>query len=114
MLKKSELKGKFAETLAFLYLTVKGYKVLDRNNTKGGIEGDLIAKKGDYVALVEVKWRKNYEKAHYAVSPHQQKRLKTKLVQMSKLYPNAFLRIDVVLICPTPPFIQHLENTFSL
>ncbi|MFT7432816.1 MAG: putative endonuclease [Alphaproteobacteria bacterium] len=114
MLKKSQIKGLVGEWLALILLIIKGYKPLSMNNKDGGIEGDIIAYKGYSLVLVEVKWRQSQEKGHLAVHPQQQKRLFKKLKALSFKYPDKNLRLDLVLIYPTPPFIEHIENAFSL
>ena len=55
--------GNFGERRAALYLWLHGYIVLERNYTGGEIHGvdipevDIIARKGDTIAIVEVKTR---------------------------------------------------------
>lgn len=114
MLKKSQIKGLVGEWLAVLLLLVKGYKPLTMNDKKAGIEGDIIACKGNNLVLVEVKWRQSAEKGHIAVHPSQQRRLYKKLRNLQCIHKGKNLRIDLVLIYPTPPFIEHIENAFSL
>ncbi|TSC64026.1 MAG: putative endonuclease, partial [Parcubacteria group bacterium Gr01-1014_91] len=47
--------GKLGEEVARAYLQKKGYKIIEQNwRTKRG-EIDIIAKKGDVLALVEVR-----------------------------------------------------------
>lgn len=112
MLNKEHIKGKTGELLAFLYLIVKGYKPLSMNDNAGGIESDILAVKGDSLIIVEVKWRKTKEKAHQSIHPTQRARLKRKLRMLQKKYPEKSLSIDLMLICTTPPFIEHITNPF--
>ena len=61
-------RGHMAEWLAALALMVKGYRIVARRfKTRAG-EVDLIARKGDLVALVEVKARADEMAAIDAVS----------------------------------------------
>lgn len=114
MFKNTQIKGKFAEVVAQLYLTMKGYRILSVNDRVGGIEGDIVAVKGQSLVLFEVKWRSSKASTHTAVHPKQSRRLVKKLQILSKNYANYTLQVDLVLICPTPPFIQHIKSPFSL
>jgi putative endonuclease len=49
--------GYHAETIAALYLRLKGYHILARRYCVNGGEIDLIARKRDCIAFVEVKMR---------------------------------------------------------
>ena len=53
----AHLFGLEAETVAALWLTLKGYSILARRYSAHGGEIDLIARKGRAVAFVEVKAR---------------------------------------------------------
>ncbi len=112
MLNKEHIKGKVGELFALLYLLLKGYKPIALNDKTGGIESDLIAVKGQNIIICEVKWRKNQAKAHQAIHPNQRERLKRKLRVLQKTYPDKNLSIHLMLICPTPPFIEHITNPF--
>ena len=63
------LLGKAGEDAAADYLEEKGYTILDRNWRKNRLELDIIATKGDILAFVEVKTRKNtdFREPHEAV-----------------------------------------------
>lgn len=63
------LLGKAGENAAADYLEEKGYTILDRNWRKNRLELDIIATKGDIIAFVEVKTRKNtdFREPHEAV-----------------------------------------------
>lgn len=51
--------GKAGENAAVKYLKNNGYKILERNYRKTYGEIDIIAQKGENIAFVEVKTRKN-------------------------------------------------------
>ena len=63
------LLGKAGEDAAADYLEEKGYTILDRNWRNNRLELDIIATKGDIIAFVEVKTRKNtdFREPHEAV-----------------------------------------------
>lgn len=71
--------GNFGERKAALYLVLHGYRILERNFISSDHEIDIIAKKGDTVAFIEVKTR-NAEKENpseprpaSAVTPEKQR-----------------------------------------
>lgn len=65
----AEKRGRKGEWLAALYLQVKGYRILARRVRTPMGEVDLIAKRGNLVAFVEVKFRAEVENAAGAVTP---------------------------------------------
>lgn len=65
----AEKRGRKGERLAALYLRAKGYRILDRRVRTPVGEVDLIAKRGNLVAFVEVKFRAQVENAAGAVTP---------------------------------------------
>lgn len=67
--KRAERRGRTGETLAALWLRLKGYRILaTRLRTPVG-EIDLIASKGRIIAFVEVKARARRDHALGAVTP---------------------------------------------
>lgn len=100
MRSKSYTKGIWAEYLAALLLSIKGYRVLKlRHKTKVG-EIDLIAKKAGVLVFVEVKTRKNYGDAVEAVTHKNQERVMRAAqiyLQKNPQYQNCEIRFDVVL-----------------
>ena len=60
----AEKRGRRAEDLAVLILRLKGYKILERRyKTKLG-EIDIIARRKNVLAIIEVKQRKTVEGGH--------------------------------------------------
>ena len=51
-------RGHYYEELAAAYLVRQGYRLLERNYRFGRLEIDIIAMDGDYLAFIEVKYRK--------------------------------------------------------
>ena len=72
---RAERKGRWAELRASLLLTLKGYQIIERRYKSPLGEIDIIAKRGDLLAFVEVKARQSRESAINAVSHTAQRRI---------------------------------------
>lgn len=73
--KRSERRGRIAEWFAAGVLIVHGYRILGlRQRTPAG-EIDLIGRRGNRLAFVEVKWRNNAEALEHAIGPRQAQRM---------------------------------------
>lgn len=112
--KKAHRRGRVAEYLAALYLMVKGYRILAlRYRTPLG-EIDIIARKGDLVAMVEVKARKAETMAVDAVSFESQKRIRAAAdIWRTRMRGTANLsvRFDIVAILPWS-WPRHFRDAF--
>lgn len=74
--RKAERRGRFSEYIAAAFLIAKGYRILAlRVRTPVG-EIDIVARKGDVVAFVEVKARSSDQMAVDAVGGFSQQRIK--------------------------------------
>ena len=72
---RAEAAGRWSERIAGLLLRLKGFAILEaRYKTPVG-EIDLVAKRGNLVAFVEVKARPTTEEALGAVSHHARRRI---------------------------------------
>jgi putative endonuclease len=98
---KARLSGRRQEILAAILLMLKGYRILGfRLKTPEG-EIDLLAQRGDVLAVVEVKSRASIEAALEAVSAAQRARLKRAaraIASRRALRPN--VRLDLVALAP--------------
>ncbi len=109
-------KGTVYENKAVLFLKKKGFQILERNfYTKAG-EIDIVAKDGEYIVFVEVKYRKNGNAgdAMEAVTIRKQKRLYS--AARVYLYTKWFrmdipCRFDVIAFYGEK--IVHVENAFT-
>ncbi|HXW72739.1 MAG TPA: YraN family protein [Methylocella sp.] len=73
--KKAHLSGLLAEYLAVVTLRLKGYRILARRyHVKGG-EIDVVARRGDTIAFVEVKVRPSIEEARIAIDHIKRRRV---------------------------------------
>ncbi len=73
--KQAQADGRWAETIAVWRLRFAGYRILARNWRSPVGEIDIVARKGNILAIVEVKSRTALAGALAALSPRQQARL---------------------------------------
>jgi putative endonuclease len=107
-------RGVAAECHAKGFLEAKDYRILaQRYKTKGG-EIDLVARRGDHLAFVEVKGRKTHEEAAWAILPRQQARIATAaeifLGEHAELA-HCSASFDVILVAPGEG-CSHIEQAF--
>ncbi|UHS55477.1 YraN family protein [Agrobacterium vaccinii] len=112
--RKAERRGHAAEYWAALYLIFKGYRILAlRHRTKLG-EIDLIVRKRDVIAFIEVKARASETDAVDAVSYASQKRIRAAAdLWLSRRRDAAKLssRFDIVAVLPRRP-PKHFIDAF--
>jgi putative endonuclease len=100
---KAWRRGQYSELFAALYLLARGYRILAiREKTPLG-EIDLIIRRRDLVAIVEVKARKSVEDAVNAVTYASQKRIRNASDLWLARQKNAHqisLRYDIVAVIP--------------
>jgi putative endonuclease len=106
--------GLWAETIAAMYLCLKGYKILERRyKTKMG-EIDIIARKKRTLAIIEVKYRPTPEQGLEAVSASARRRIERAALQYvaaRPLYADLDLRFDVLAVSGAFS-VQHLDNAW--
>jgi putative endonuclease len=108
--------GLRAETFAAAWLRLKGYRVLARQYRVSGGEVDIIAKRGETVAFVEVKARAALEDALVAVTPLKLRRIRIAAARWLARNPWAagcVLRADAVFIAPAR-LPRHIEGIAEL
>lgn len=95
--------GLQAETAAGLCLMLKGYRILARRYRTPAGEIDLIVKRGNLVAFVEVKARRSVADAVEALTPRAEQRIATAADLWLARHPAAsglMMRFDLVLVAP--------------
>ena len=95
--------GISAEARAAAWLMAKGYRILAKRFRSPYGEIDLVARKPNLVAFVEVKARASLDDAAYAVTPRQQARIIAAAQAWLMAHPEHAeleLRFDAVLIAP--------------
>ena len=98
---RAQKRGRTAEWIAAAYLFIKGYRILHvRFRVKAG-EIDLIARKRDLIAIVEVKARREVASAVDAVGFAAQRRIANAASIWLSRQPDAnqlSLRFDIVAV----------------
>ena len=112
-----EKAGRRAENLACLYLRFKGYRILERRFKVRQGEVDIVAGKGNIIAMIEVKQRASQRAAEDSVSHENQ----TRLMNAAEIYINQNhqlrdaefeLRYDFLYVIGRWK-VQHITNAFQ-
>lgn len=108
--------GISAESRAAAWLIARGYRVLARRfRTRFG-EIDIVARRRDVLAFVEVKARATLDDAAYAVTPQQRQRIIAAAQMWLADHPEherLACRFDAVLVAPKS-LPRHLTAAFDL
>jgi putative endonuclease len=109
--------GKTGEDLAVQHLISEGYHILERNWRSGHKEIDIIALKGDILAVVEVKTRKSedYGNPDIAVDGYKQKMLISAAdayVRYKNLEVEVRFDIISIILNGTSHKTEHIEDAF--
>jgi putative endonuclease len=95
--------GLSAEARATAWLMAKGYRILAKRFRSPYGEIDIVARRRNLLAFVEVKARASLDDAAYAVTPRQQLRIIDAAQAWLMTHPEHAdfdLRFDVILIAP--------------
>ena len=109
----AEASGRRGERLAGWWLRLKGWRILARRVRTPAGEVDLVAKKGNLVAFVEVKLRKTAAELDFAIDERRLARVAAAAEYLMPSYadPGDDIRVDVILIAPgVRP--RHIENAW--
>jgi putative endonuclease len=113
---RNERRGRWAEGLAVLALRLKGYRLLARRFKSGPGEVDLIMRRGDVTAFIEVKVRSTVDLAIEAVTDFQTRRIAAAArLWMAKDRKAALgiCRFDIVAVSPYQ-WPKHIPNAFTV
>ena len=109
-------RGHRGEWLAALALMLKGYRIVARRyRTKLG-EIDLIARRGDLVAVVEVKARPTLQEAMDAIGPQAMRRIEAAAdlwLARQPDYAKLSIRFDLVAVLPRR-WPVHVPGVFTV
>ena len=113
---RARSEGRAAEVLAAFWLMLRGYRILGFRLRLQGVEVDLAARRGDVLAIVEVKRRRTLDEALHAVTPAQQARLRRAGEALAGRHGaggvRATVRLDLLALAPgRPP--RHLRDAWA-
>lgn len=107
--------GTVYENKAVLFLQKKGYQILERNLYSRHGEIDIIAKSGEYIIFVEVKYRKKNQSGDALYAVHRKKQ--QNIIHTAKCYLlqnyhslEVACRFDVLAF--DGDTVTHIENAF--
>jgi len=111
--RQAERSGRVGETAAAWWLRLKGWRILARRVRTPAGEVDLIAKRGNLVAFVEVKRRKTGAELDFAIDQFRLARVAAAAEYLAPRYMEAGddMRVDVILIAPGRA-LRHIENAW--
>jgi putative endonuclease len=107
--------GVSAESRAAAWLIAKGYRILAKRFRTPYGEIDLVARKRNLIAFVEVKARASLDDAAWAVTPRQQQRIINAAQAWLMAHPEHAefdMRFDAMLIAPRS-LPRHLLAAFD-
>jgi putative endonuclease len=106
-----EAQGRRGEWLAAWYLRLKGWRILARRVKTPRGEVDLVARRGQTVAFVEVKWRARAQDLDLALDHYRLRRVAAAVQAVAHRHagPRDTIRIDAILLAPGrwPRHITH-------
>ena len=111
---QAEQSGRSSEWLALWFLRLKGYRLLAWRYKSPSGEIDLIMRRGDVTAFIEVKVRATADKAIESVTAFQSKRISAAArswMGRDRIAARQTCRFDIVAISPYH-WPQHIENAF--
>jgi len=116
-MKNKRKTGREGEELACKFISELGYQILERNYQYGHGEIDIIAKDGDTIVFIEVKYRKSLEYGNPEDSITKNKKHQIRKTAEAYIYEKNIneqtCRIDVISILHLPnqePIINHYIN----
>jgi putative endonuclease len=113
---RARRRGLRAETVALLFLMLKGYRPIARRYGGKGGEIDIIMRRGSAIVFVEVKARDDIGEALEAISPRKRRIFSRAVATWLTRNPWAAeldLRADAVLIVPRR-LPRHIVDAFEL
>jgi putative endonuclease len=111
--KAAENRGREGERRAAWWLWLRGWRILDRRVRTPAGEVDLIVRKGNLVAFVEVKTRATDAELDFAIDARRLARVAAAAEYLMPRYagPGDDIRVDVILIAPGK-LPRHIENAW--
>jgi len=98
---QAQARGRRAESLACWFLRAKGYRILERNWRCPQGEIDILARRGNVLAAIEVKSRPDVGKALEAIGARQRRRIERALSAYLAAHPSLgelSIRFDAITL----------------
>lgn len=114
MRRESYRTGLAAETLCRWVLRFKGYRILASRYKSPLGEIDIVAMRGQNIAMVEVKARASQHEAIESIQPRQRQRLERGALDFLAHHPHLNghnLRFDIMLVTPKR-FPVHIQDAW--
>lgn len=111
---KAWKRGRLAEFIALTFLRLKGYRLLASRYKSPQGEVDLIMRRRDVTAFIEVKARDTHDGGVEAVTNAQSRRIAAAArfwMARDRIANSNFCRFDIVVV-NAYFFPQHIENAF--
>ena len=111
---RAERQGRQGEARAAAWLRLKGWAILGQRVKTPVGEVDLIAKRGNLIAFVEVKWRARAADLDFAIDEYRLRRVAAAAESIAHEYAKEGedLRVDVILLAPAS-FPRHIVNAWQ-
>ncbi|MBX9934505.1 MAG: YraN family protein [Methylobacterium sp.] len=110
------LRGRAGETMALVALVLKGYRPLARRFSAAGGEIDLVLRRGQVIAFVEVKARARLEEALEAIDARKRARFSRAArswIGRHPRYAGMTFRADAVFLAPAT-WPVHVPDAFAI
>lgn len=109
----AEAAGRRGERIAGWWLRLKGWRILDRRVRTPAGEVDLVARRGNLIAFVEVKTRASAAELDFAIDQRRLSRVAAAAEYLMPRYagPQDDIRVDVMLLAKGA-VPRHIENAW--
>lgn len=112
--RQAEQRGRRGERIAQIWLALRGWRTLAKRVRNRRGEVDLVMRRGNVVAFVEVKWRRDAKQLDLAIDMHRLRRVAAAAEACAHDYvmPGDDYRIDVMLVAPGQ-IPRHIVNAWQ-
>jgi putative endonuclease len=109
----AEAAGRRGERIAGWWLRLKGWRILDRRVRTVVGEVDIVARRGNLIAFVEVKARATEAELDFAIDERRLARVAAAAEMLMARYagPGDDIRVDVILVA-RGAMPRHIENAW--
>ncbi|MDE1466712.1 YraN family protein [Aurantiacibacter sp. D1-12] len=110
----AEKRGRQGEGRAAAWLQLKGWRILGKRVRTPAGEIDIVAKRGNIIAFVEVKWRAKKADLDHAIDEYRLSRVAAAVEAVAHTYAThgEDIRLDVILLAPGS-MPRHIVNAWQ-